>query len=157
MEAPKPFYIEISHDFNGACTHEVLVHRNLDDCKYSHCKMQVCNSDEYYELDAGAGNEADLFMCSDIAAEWLVFEFYENQVIDAFVFLDEAKARAKFDQVAETIQPYDKAIIKVTECNDMGEMMCGLYIKSLGYFVMPDKVKRVIIVKIPEIGNSVRI
>lgn len=153
-------YIEFAHmltDHNYE--HEITVHESIDDCKYSHDYLYKCNSsDEGQDL---ASNEeelnedsVDLFEFECFNQEWLVFRFYETNVESASVFSTLAEAQEEFDDAIQTIAPSDGEV-KVIESNDANEMMCCAYLKSEGQYVLPDKAVRVVLMRLPEVDETV--
>lgn len=154
------FYIEISSKFHkGNAEHEISVHNSTDECMYTHSVLHKCNSDEYDMIDLFKEDEDDngmcnLFKCNSVDAAWLVFRFYENSVDAAFVFDQEADAKAKFESEASEVTPYDREL-KVTEADDKGYEMCCTYVKHPGTYILPDKATRVVKVRLPDIEETI--
>ena len=156
-------YIEIISKFrDDDVEHEISVHKSINECNHSHAVLYECNSDNYSMLKFHDDDDDDiisnLFRTEREPCEalWLVFRFYESSVDAAFVFDQEALAKATFESEACEITPYEKEI-KVTEAHDDGYEMCCTYVKFGRKYILPDKATRVVKVCLPRVGETITI
>lgn len=131
---------------------------NQDDCA------------DLYEFELAANGDDD--------AQWLVFVFYEHMVTQAYVYSTRKEALDKFDEQCQDMTPDDDEddddggeededdddggdedededeCSKITECSE-NDMICSLYVKNYnGSYTLPDKAKRVAMVKLPSMHET---
>lgn len=149
-------YFEITHEFKGNnCVHNIDIRRSIDDIRYKHNIVSMCNSDEYREFGNDGDESEDFFRdLYEYKPEgyteelFMVFVFYENSINIMNIYRDQTEAKCSFDRMMmeSHIQPiYDE--ISVLENDKADNKVYTLYHKNDGIYTLPDKAQRVVLQK----------
>ena len=150
-------YIEFIHNIiGGNCEHKITVYESIQKCKNKH---DDCANLYEFEIPAN---------CDGDDEQWLVFVFYEHMVTQAYVYSTRKEALDKFDEQCQDMTPDEEdenedddggyededECSKITECSE-NDMICSLYVKNYnGSYTLPDKAKRVAMVKLPSMHET---